>query len=903
MGKSVRHSIVLPKRLVSLHQGLWWAAIVLFATGIYLGSVTLFEWLLDWQLQNQAYQWLFLAHLLVGVAFTPLILWFIVHHFRLAISRPNRKAVRIGLWLAGVILAVTITGWLLLRVEPIMIPAGWGRRILYWLHVVMPVAMAVLYWLHRRVGIHMQLSHLRRRLWALGSLTAALSLVHITVFLPDELQWETPFLPARVAVPAGQTFADSDLMLNGYCERCHQETVHRWAHSAHRFSSLNNPVYRFSIENMRQKLQQRDGHTKASRFCAGCHDPVLLLTGRFDQPDIGRHSDAANEGVNCVACHAVREVPDRIGNGGYRVAKLSHYPFAFSENRALRWLSDQLILAKPDFHKRVMMPETLKKPEFCGACHKVHIPKSVNHYRWLRGQNHLDEFFLSGVSGRGVSSFYYPEEPHEGCLQCHMKAKPVTRQDLAAKSGPTANRLMLKDHLFPSGNTALDAMVGDTVYAKEREEALQQAVRVEIFALRRGGTVDGELIPADTMRLEDWNTARRWLVEVVTRTTGMGHVFTGGTTDSNQVWVQLEAELEDEAGRRFRGISGAIDAAGNVDGKAHWLKAELLARDGTPIRERNVEDIFVALYNRQIPPGAADIASFQMILPEAGNWRRVNLRARVYYRKFSQSLWHKSGGRGKLPVALLAQHEWTLGTEGAVSDSPVPEWQRWNDYGIGLLRIPQHQRLRQAREAFEKVAQYGRAEGHLNLARVALIEGRLRDAIVRINEAIALGTNTPWTAHWLAAQVYRQMGDYAKAHEHLKRIFEVKWRGGAFDFRSDWRLLNLAADTALVLAQSSSDASKRVFWLSQSERYLMDALRENPEYSDTHFNLFRLAALRGDHEAMTRHRALHKKYKVDDEARGHAVLKARQSDEILDFQANPVPIHPLILRPEEDSAP
>ncbi|MDZ7749293.1 MAG: hypothetical protein U5K43_11075 [Halofilum sp. (in: g-proteobacteria)] len=38
----------------------------------------------------------------------------------------------------------------------------------------------------------------------------------------------------------------------------------------------------------------------------------------------------------------------------------------------------------------------------------MHIPEAVNDYKWIRGQNHYDSFLLSGVSGHGVSSFYYP---------------------------------------------------------------------------------------------------------------------------------------------------------------------------------------------------------------------------------------------------------------------------------------------------------------------------------------------------------------------------------------------------------------------------------------------------------------------------------------------------------------
>ena len=47
-------------------------------------------------------------------------------------------------------------------------------------------------------------------------------------------------------------------------------------------------------------------------------------------------------------------------------------------------------------------------PEFCSACHKVHLDVPVNNYRWFRGFNDYDNWQASGVSGQGARSFYYP---------------------------------------------------------------------------------------------------------------------------------------------------------------------------------------------------------------------------------------------------------------------------------------------------------------------------------------------------------------------------------------------------------------------------------------------------------------------------------------------------------------
>ena len=72
--------------------------------------------------------------------------------------------------------------------------------------------------------------------------------------------------------------------------------------------------------------------------------------------------------------------------------------------------------------------------------------------------------------------------------------------------------------------------------------------------------------------------------------------------------------------------------------------------------------------------------------------------------------------------------------------SPIKEvWQRWNDYGIGLLleggaKGGQKGELKQAEEVFKKVAELGRADGWVNLARVYQKEGRIPDALCGARE-------------------------------------------------------------------------------------------------------------------------------------------------------------------------
>ena len=188
----------------------------------------------------------------------------------------------------------------------------------------------------------------------------------------------------------------------------------------------------------------------------------------------------------------------------------------------------------------------MRTPEFCSTCHKVALIPALNGYRWMRGQNHYDTWYDSGVSGRAVRSFYDPPQP-KACRDCHL---PAYRSDeFGNKKG------FLHDHVFPAANTALPFVRGDRETEKKIRDFLQNKVlTVDLFAIRRGdellvlGDTPPAVRPGETLD-----------VEVVVRTRGVGHPYTNGTADSNETWVSLEAR---EPARASSSASGVLDADG-----------------------------------------------------------------------------------------------------------------------------------------------------------------------------------------------------------------------------------------------------------------------------------------------------------------------------------------------------
>ncbi|MHC5002705.1 MAG: multiheme c-type cytochrome, partial [Planctomycetota bacterium] len=828
------------RRLLAVVLGLF---AVMAVNSVYLVAVTV----AGTRFQGYFYQWMFLGHLLLGLAITAPVVVFGVLHSRNARRRPNRRAIRAGYALFAAALALLATGFVLLRLDVagirLEVNDPFARSAAYWVHVVSPVVAIWLFVLHRLAG--------RRIRWRTGLGWAALATVFAVGMLlvqrQDPRAWnvvgpasgERYFAPSLARTSSGNFIPEHVLANDQYCKECHEDVHRGWAHSVHRFSSFNNPPYLFSVQNTRRKLMERDGSVRASRFCAGCHDPVPFFTGafddpRFDDPEYDLAADpTAQAGITCTVCHAISNINSVRGNADYTIDEPVHYPFTFSERPLLRWINRQLVKAKPEFHKATFLKPLHREPEFCGTCHKVHLPEELNGYKWLRGQNHYDSFWLSGVSGQGVESFYYPALAETDCNGCHMPLR--ASEDFAAGAfetdpdAPLFGRNAIHDHQFPSANTAIPHLLGMPSWVNDAHRAFVADIcRLDIFGLREGGRIDGELAAPLRPAVPTLARGGSYLLDVVIRTLKLGHLLTEGTADSNELWLELTVR----SGDRVIAASGDRAADGTVDPWAHFVNAFVIDREGRRIDRRNAEDIFVSLYNHQIPPGAADVVHYRLDVPaDAGD--AITVEARLLYRKFDTTYMRLVQGEdfdgNDLPVMTLAEDRLTLPVGPAaapVDNEPVavPAWERWNDYGIGLLRKGERGELRGAERAFTEVERCGRPDGPLNLARVYLKEGRVTDAApAALQRAAAFDPPAPeWTLLWLAGLVDKQNGRLDAAVDRFRQIVEggfAQAAGRGFDFSRDYRLLNELASTTYLQSKQQRGAARR----AQREALLRDA--------------------------------------------------------------------------------
>ena len=140
------------------------------------------------------------------------------------------------------------------------------------MHVITPLLAIWLFVLHRLAG--------RRIRWRVGLIGAVVAAVIAGgLFLlqnQDPRAWnvegpesgEQYFFPSLARTTTGNFIPADVLDNNDYCAECHADLHDDWLHSAHRFSSFNNPPYLFSVLGTRAAVKERDGDVRASRWCA-----------------------------------------------------------------------------------------------------------------------------------------------------------------------------------------------------------------------------------------------------------------------------------------------------------------------------------------------------------------------------------------------------------------------------------------------------------------------------------------------------------------------------------------------------------------------------------------------------------------------------------------------------------
>ncbi|HYC78625.1 MAG TPA: tetratricopeptide repeat protein, partial [Planctomycetota bacterium] len=822
---------------------------VLLAFAVFMVANAAYLWLSppEKSILPAFYQWMLVLHVGVGLLILLPMVVFVVAHLPRALAMRNRRAIWTGVVITATAFALVATGFFIFeransaenrwafwshRVLALVVPAAYGLH-RFWSHfrptrrvvlraAVVPVLLAAAFLAVHRATLPETPPEPQafvakppdgvdpwRERWPEEGASGA---PPASVFFPAATRSITGgFLPANLLTNADVSDAATlarDIEKHGFaveaqigaaqCLRCHQDIVEQWAASAHRYSSFNNPFYRAAVEDLREEPHGR----KRSNWCAGCHDPAIMMAGNMEQ-DIRPEIPESQAGLTCLACHQMDEVHGVGGNGNYRIAdeRPSPYLFAGAKGGFLAEVHDLLVKSKPDVHKRDMLKPVFRTSEYCGTCHKVSLDTAVNNYRWFRGQNEYDAHQDSGVSKNNARTFYLPEKARS-CQDCHMPLEDAPLGDVAAKNGK------VRSHRFLGPNTALPHVRGDAKTLALIEEFRKNRLRVDVFAVRVQEGETAREATAPDHRPVALSAGRQVEMHVVVRNRDVGHAFPGGTLDSNEAWVRVEVFDESKPDAPLF-VSGEIDpATKRVDAHAHFYRVVFVDEQGREAHRRNPQDFRAAAHLKTIGPGTADVVRYSFTPPADATGKVLKVRAAVMWRKFNRAYteyaWSKTmPGRPvpDLPVSTLASGEARFAV--VAGDAPEPaqldpvavakDWTRWNDYGIGLLL--QGDTLG-AEKAFRRVAEAApdRVDGWRNMARAALADGASVRAIELLQEAEKRKPGDPQTAYFFgeAREKTGQLDEAVHAYARAAQVFpddrtihqklgQIRYRQGKYE--------------------------------------------------------------------------------------------------------------------------
>jgi Tfp pilus assembly protein PilF len=713
------------------------------------------------------------------------------------------------------------------------------------------------------------------------------------------------FFPSSAQVYGKQKIPSKFFMESESCKRCHEDIYNQWFSSAHHFSSFNNQWYRKSIEYMQDTIGTQPSkwcggcHDPAVLYSGLMDTPIKQIVHRPE-------SQAGLGCMMCHSIADVKSTMGQ-GDFYLEYPKLhelaaTQNPVARALHDFLIRLNPEP--HRRVFLKPFMRTQTA---EFCSSCHKVHLDVPVNHYRWFRGFNEYDNWQASGVSGEGARSFYYPPKPQQcadchmpaeaskdagninGFVRSHRfpganTALPVANED--------EKQLKLTEDFLKNGALTVDIFAVSPAQAALKPGASAQQELSTTFAVgeeaesKVNASTAGEVAPVSAPlnrvqpALRRGDTVR---VDVVVRTKRVGHFFPGGTVDAYDTWLELKG-IDDKGQTIF--WSGMVEdnGKGPVEKGAHFYRSLQVDAHGNPINKRNAWATRAVVYVRLIPPGAADTVHYRMQIPETAG-SKITLHARLCYRKFSwwgtqfsfagepdlkagravtsdyddrpfvftlplQGVSAKQEKIPDVPIVTIAEDEVALPVVAHNSPPAEPktitrkdEWQRWNDYGIGLFLQGD---LKGAAAAFQKVteADPNNPDGWVNMGRTAVQEGDMERARTVLEKALSL-TPTLARANFFYAKVLRSDGNYAGAADRLRKVLD--------QYPRDRVALN-DLGRVYFLQRKYNDALK----------VLDSVLAIDPEDLQAHYNLMLCYSGLGNEKLAKEHQARYLRFKADE---------------------------------------
>ncbi len=447
----------------------------------------------------------------------------------------------------------------------------------------------------------------------------SLILLLLSVVPPQVLPDETaPRAPGQVRVQGNDLVIPSANFTDARnCGTCHADIAAQWKTSTHALASFTNPIYRVSIDKLRQ-----DRGNAPSRMCASCHDLALLTSGGMEAAEITAEDPRSHAGVSCTTCHSAVHAT-RDGNGSLTLRADEVFPSRPEESTLEK-------------HRARVASTTLRTAELCGACHRSFLTDETGNASAFFGMDDYGAWQRSAWSG---STAERPDHvANQDCRTCHMPREAAVLGDVAAKKGTVPS------HRFLGAHTTLAAMRGDSAQVARLQAFLERSATIDVAAVKVND--ESWSMPAEAARPNAGDVID---IDVVVFNERAGHRFPGGVLDNQGTRVEVT----------LRTAKGGVLAISDE----HEVRAQVVNAKGEPVQKRETHEFVTAVWNHTVPSRDARITRVRALIPPGLPAEAFPLRveARLIHRARSDELMKAACDELKTPrgkafqVAALKQ--------------------------------------------------------------------------------------------------------------------------------------------------------------------------------------------------------------------------------------------------------
>lgn len=653
---------------------------------------------------------------------------------------------------------------------------------------------------------------------------------------------DKPFIPSNATTFNGRFINGEDFISSSRCAKCHTDTHPQWRESAHA-NAFRESFYQ---KNVKDLIKQKN--IAFTRHCESCHNPAALFSGALTDKPQFKNRPFDEEGVSCIACHSIESVTGR-GIGGYVMGQPAL--LQKSDGTKIVEATDQEILNNVADHKRAMMRPLLKQPEFCGACHKSQVPQELNDYKFMRAFAVADELQQSSFSKESPHPFYVRNK--ETCNTCHMQDVPTKNFDVSAKDGT------ISSHRWASANTAIPTVFNYPEQLEEVKKFLQDdKMGIDIFALHVQSEKKSKEKLIAPLNRKNFKIKEGDILtaDVVITNKNIGHSFPPELRDFYEAYVEFTVS---DSNDNVLYKSGFIKPKGDLDETAHSYKTYLVKEDGSFNDLHHIWKTRVVAQNLAIASGRSDLARYKFVVPQ-NIGGQIKLSAKLQYRRFTRVFSDYALGKSKdLPVVMMAKTERVLliGEENKslpVDPKAMPDWRRWNNYGIALL---DQRQFPQAADAFDEVIDFDvkdyKAFAFTNKALALMELGGWKEAEKLVNKSLEIDAQN-LRAVFQAGRIDRVQSRLEQAEANFKRVL-VK-------YPRDRMTLQQLGELAKIKSEAVAK-EKRDVQLEIAKDYYLKILDIDPEDLGAHYNMMIIYQKLGMREDAKREAAIFKDLKDD----------------------------------------